>query len=159
MAKIATKEVYDSGVVFSFTDDQEIKVDLSQFSEDLIKQLAVHGLSQKCGDSYSGSKDVEEARGFLLRTVERLEKGEWKAAREGGEGGSRVTDLARALAEVTGKDLGEVLEKLDGMDKSEKLARRKHPAVAAVLARMAAEKAQAKAKEAEELEESTDGLL
>lgn len=160
MAKIAVKAVQDNGVEWGFTDGEVVSVTLDQFSPEIVKQLALHGLSQKGGDAYSGAKDPEEARGLLLKVVERLEQNEWRAAREAGSGGKgKVSDLARALAEVTGKDLSEVIEKLDEMDKAQKATRRKHPAVAAVLARLAAERAAAKAEKAEEEEIAEEDLL
>lgn len=160
MAKIAVKEVSDQGVKFAFTDGVIVEQILSDLPDSIVRQLALHGLSQKGGDSYSGADSVEEARGLLQKVLENLKNGNWSAARAAGEGG-KVTDLARALAEVTGKDLGEVVTKLDEMSKADKMARRKHPAVAAVIARLANERALKKAQEAEKAgsELTTDDLL
>ena len=75
MAKVATKEVQDNGVKITFSDADSTVLDmgLDELTEDMVKQLALHGLSQKVGDSYSGSgKDLDEAVKLAQGTWERL---------------------------------------------------------------------------------------
>jgi hypothetical protein len=152
--KVASKEVTESGVEITFSNEETLSVGLSDLSEEIVKQLALHGLSQKLGDSYAGSKgDAGEAVKMARAVADRLKSGEWTAKRESSGGTGRVTDLARALAEVAGKEIVEAVAVLDGMEKGEKLALRKHARIAAVLARMAMEKAQAAADAAEGSEE------
>lgn len=150
-AKIATKETEGNSVRVAFTDGEVLEVSLGQLPEDIVKHLALHGLSQKLGDSYAGEKDVEVAKAKAKKVAERLQAGEWKAVREG-SGGGRITDLAQALARVTGKELAECVSVITDMDKEQKKALRQHPQIKVALAEIAAEKAKAKAAEAGEVD-------
>lgn len=157
MAKVCEKNVTDTGVEFGFTNGENLVLNLSDLSPEMVTQLALHGISQKVGDAYSGVKgNVEEAISLARAIIDRLKTGEFNAKREGGSASGRVTDLARALSEVAGKEISECVAKLDEMEKAEKLALRKHPKVAAVLARLAAERAAEAAVEAEGVEEALD---
>jgi hypothetical protein len=152
--KVATKEISEEGVQILFSNEQVVAVQLSELSPEIVTQLALHGLSQKLGDSYAGVKgDAEEAVSLASAVAERLKNGEFNAKREGTGGTGKVTDLARALAEVAKKDLSEAVGRLDQMEKAEKLELRRHPRIAAVLARMAAERAAKAAEEADYLAE------
>lgn len=150
-AKIATKETEGNSVRVAFTDGEVLEVSLDQLPEDIVRHLALHGLSQKLGDSYAGEKDVEVAKAKAKKVAERLQAGEWKAVREG-SGGGRITDLAQALARVTGKELAECVSVITDMDKEQKKALRQHPQIQVALKEIAAERAKAKAAEAGEVD-------
>jgi glutathione S-transferase len=143
--QIAQKDTgSDIGKVgFTFSDGEVIVVALSEFPKDIIAHLAQHGLSQKCGDSYAGvGGDVKQAQTNLATLIEQLKAGNW-VSRSGG--GPRMTLLVMALAEVTGRTVEETAEKVEGLSKEEKASYRAHPQVKAVLARLEAERATAKA--------------
>lgn len=148
-AKIAKKETTDTGVVVHFTDGEEVRVELDDLPAEIVHNLAKHGLAQKLGDSYAGEKELEVAKAKAKKVAERLVAGEWKAVREA-SGGGRITDLATALARVTGKDLAECVEVITGMDKEQKKALRGHPQVKLALKELAAERAREKAAAAGE---------
>lgn len=130
-AKVATKTVNleTQTVSWEFTDGTDLSLSLSDLPAEIVTNLALHGLSQKGGDSYSGETDLQVAVAKVQGVIERLKAGEWRATREGGSGG-RISDLAQALAQVTGKSLSDVVAMLEEKTKEEKSALRKHPRVA-----------------------------
>jgi len=136
-------------VTFDFGDGNVETFQLSECSEEMKIQLALHGASQKGGDSYASAKKTcadtgidpvawsqEQASGV----IKQLYDDDW-TVRTPGAGTS--TDLAVAFEEVTGSPLA------DGLEKEDKAALRKHPDIAAVLARIKRERAEAKEKAAE----------
>lgn len=138
-----------STVRFEFTHGQTLDCMLSALPEEIKAELIVHGIKQKVGDSYAAVSDPAEAMTHAGKVWERLVAGDWRVAREGG-GGQRITDLVKALSNVTGKSLDECIDVVDGLEKAQKSALRKHAQIAAELARISAERAAAKAAEAED---------
>lgn len=136
---------------FRFDDETSEQFRLSDCDEDTKTRLAWHGASQKHGDSYAGAADaadpVEFARQAVRDVAAQLYAGEWRAT---SVGGPRVTDLAAAMARVSGKTVEECTAKLGEMTDTQKKAARKMPKIAAALAAIALEKA---AKKAERLAE------
>lgn len=131
-------------------------IELSELSPEMLKQCALHGISQKVGDSYANAKTatddtemtVEEyVEQCVVAGIQQLRDGDWTIRT--GTAGPRVTDLARAIAEATGESEETVAEKLADADSDTKKALRADPAVAPILARIRAERAAKKAKEAE----------
>lgn len=93
-----------AGVAILFPDNAKASLMLSDLDEATITRLAVHGLSQKLGDSYAGAAKDENPLGFAKRRVseviEQLKAGEWRVTTESGP---QVTLLAKALARATGQ--------------------------------------------------------
>lgn len=150
---ICTKTVREdmSGVDFTFSNGEVLSVDISSIPDEVIAHLICHGISQKVGDSYTGQKDAAEAHATASALVERLQGGEWTAARQSSGGGAgRVTQLAEALARACGKTVPECVAVLDGMDDDQKKQLRQHDAIKAQLAIIKAEAAQAAAAKAQE---------
>lgn len=135
MASICKKSVTDDTVVFSFADGETITASLSGFSDDILTRLALHGLSQKMGDSYAGAESVIEARTLAQSVLDNLRNGLWavKATRGG--------KIVEAIVRATGQNFETVLTKWAGMDDKEKAAIRKHPDVKKALAEIEAERA------------------
>lgn len=163
MAK-KTVSVETKSVSFEFGDAGTVIFDLSKVSDEMLTQLALHGASQKGGDSYAGAKSAtdgteidpnEWAKSECQRVIEQIYAGEWTVRRA--SGGPGVTDLARAIAEVM-PDFSEAdaAERLADASKEEKAALRKHPQIKAVLERLRAERAAAKAESAEAAAADTD---
>ena len=161
--KIVTVET--KSILFSFGDAGDVTFELDKVSPEMLVQLALHGGSQKGGDSYASAKSACEgtdidpnvwAREQCQATIDQIYAGDWSVRRAGG--GTSVTDLARALAEVM-PDVSEAdaAERLADATKEDKAALRKHPAVKAVLERLRAERATAKAEAAEAAAGDTDG--
>lgn len=141
--EIAKKKIdVDVGTVtFTFADEgAPIVVDLSKVPETNIQRLALHGLSQKCGDSYAGVDSVAEAREAVLGVQEMLYSGEW-STRAPGE--PRTAVLAEALARATNRTVDEAKAALAAMDEETRRAVSAHPGVKKARAEMALEKANA----------------
>jgi uncharacterized small protein (DUF1192 family) len=109
--------------------------------EELVAKAAAHGLSQKIGDSFAGVTDVEDCVAAFDEMAERLGKGEWNAEREVSGSASGASVLARAIAELTGKTLDEVKEKLKTVPAKAKVQMRSNPSLRPIIERMEAEKA------------------
>src|SRR3990172_663049 len=119
--EIAKKSVdLDNGsVTFAFADaGEDITVSLSKVPEANQNRLALHGLSQKCGDSYAGAESVAEARESVLGVQEMLYSGEW-STRAPGE--PRTAVLAEALSRAQGITIEEAKKGLEAIDAADKL--------------------------------------
>ena len=147
MAKIANKEILfaEKSVRFTFADGTVRTIGLGEMQDDIITHLALHGLSQKCGDSYSGAESVGEAKEKFNSTADQLMAGDWNIARSA-TGGIWVDALA-AAGDV---ERDEALEKWNSMSDEEKKAVRAHPAIKAAKAKIELQRAQAKAEAAGE---------
>lgn len=144
----ATKKVREdlSGIDFEFAHGAVLEINLDDLSEEVQTNLMLHGLSQKIGDSYSGSKDSEEAFKFAAGTVQRLKDGEWKAAREGG-GVKRTTILVEALERVFPDQSQEACQdKVAAMSDEQIKGLKAHPQIKAAIAAITAERAIERAK-------------
>lgn len=163
--KIADFE--NGNVNFEFADGSTFNAALTELNEDIINRLALHGLSQKLGDSYAGAggedDPVEYAKEALAGVYESLKEGNW-TQRTGGTAGPRVTLLAEALHRATGRDLEECSSMVNDLrvaagdgdeDAKAKLdAIKNHPQVKAAQSEIRAERAAAKA--AKDAESSAD---
>jgi len=141
--EIAKKTVdVDSGsVTFTFADEgAPVVVELSKVSDANMTRLALHGMSQKCGDSYAGAESIADAREAVLGVQEMLYSGEW-STRAPGE--PRTSVLAEALARATGKTVEAAKAALDAMDDDTRKAVSAHPGVKKARAEIALEKASA----------------
>jgi hypothetical protein len=118
-------------------------------TETQIKDYAAgHGWSQKLGDETAGETEIDDMVLAVEELDERLQKGEWAQAREGG-GMAGTSILLKALVELKSKQTGEapevVLPKmkewLKGKKQDEKLAMRNHASIKPIVDRLEAEKA------------------
>jgi hypothetical protein len=151
-----TPNLESKSVTFSFDDDgDDLVFELDKCSPEIVTHLAIHGASQKGGDSYAGAKKATEetgadpidwSRAQVQGVIDQLYAGDWTVRQPGGVS---VTDLARALSEATGAPLEDCVEKLSETDKEQKKELRAHPDIKAVLTRLAAERAAKKAEAAE----------
>ena len=90
----------DGNIEFQFNDEADNPVvDVSQFNDEIVKKLAMHGASQKFGDSYAGVKNVDEARAEFQKVMDNLTNGIWATRKEGG-GAPRSTMLFDAVVNV-----------------------------------------------------------
>lgn len=106
----------------------------------LLQRFAAHGAEQKLGDCYAGLKDTEDCIVAFDELVERLNKGEWAAARESSAlAGASV--LIKALVEHTGKDAEKIKAYLSTKTQGEKLALRNSPNLAPIVQRIESERA------------------
>ena len=148
MAKIASKTISleDKSVTIDFVNGEQVTYTLGEYSEEIILQLALHGASQKGGDSYSGESDVDVAVGKAKAVAERLASGTFNAIREG-TGSGRITDLAAALAALTGREVSEAVAVIEDMDKDTRKRLRGDPNVKAKMLAISAERAAAVASD------------
>lgn len=147
----ATKSVKEdySGVVFTFAhDDSVLEVNVADLPDEIKYALLCHGIAQKIGDSYA-SVDAGQARTAAEAVFEALKGGKWTQRTEGSSG-PKTSQLAEALADVTGRELDECVVKIATMSDDEKKALRAHPQVAAAMAAIKLQKAQAAAAKAAE---------
>ena len=147
MASVATKVLDFEGKLVEFTilGQEPFQVALDDFSPETQLHLALHGISQKLGDSYSGCKgDIKVALELFKATLAQLKNGEWRAARGEGESKPRITELAEAIARIKGLDISAVTAHLVTSSDDEKKAMRNNDRVKAVIAVIRAEKAQAR---------------
>ena len=145
-------------IVFDFGDAGSATFELDKVPAEVQRQLMLHGMSQKGGDSYAGAKAAcadsganpeEWALGQVTAVIQQIYDGNWSVRASGGSSGS-VTDLAKALAEVSGSELQDCVTRLGDASKEEKAALRKHPGIALVLARFREERQAAKKAALEE---------
>ena len=130
----------------SFILGNGVKVvgDLDKFPADIVERLAVHGLSQKVGDSTSNlskTRDFHAAFGAMQEIVDNLEKGLWSV-----RGGNSTSDLVAALADLQGSDTETVQAAIDAASEEQVAELRKHPQIRAKILELQAERQKALAK-------------
>jgi hypothetical protein len=151
--KVARKDYDEEAKVFSivFADGAKAEVALESLPSNIVTLLALHGLSQKLGDSYASVKgDVLAAKNKFEAVLKQLMAGEWKQAREGGEGGSKVTELAEAIARFKSAPIEKANAVVAKATDEQVKAWRANAKIKAIIAEIRAEKAAARAKAAEE---------
>jgi len=138
------------GARFEFVNGVSKVVRISDLPETIVGRLIVHGLLQKVGDSYSGISDVGQAVEAADSVITALIAGNWSTRGEG-LGGM----LLEALIEYftgQGRTEEEVRERFREMSKEERDGLRKHPKIKVIMTRLAAERAEAAAEDADDLE-------
>jgi len=144
MAKIATKKVDGSVVTWTFVDGGIVAIDVTELPREMLVRLAAHGMSQKGGDSYASASDkgltIGDCSDGVADIIENLRNGVWSAT-----GGSGTSILAEALAELTGESVDAAVTLIASKDDAWKKGLAKRPDIKAVVARIKAERAQAKA--------------
>jgi hypothetical protein len=147
----ATKAVSDdfSVITFTFSDgDEVLEVRPREFSTEIQAALLAHGVAQKLGDSYAGV-DAAQAHVAAKAVLAALQEGKWSQRVEGSSG-PRVSQLAEALAAVSGRTLDECVAKIATMTDEEKKGLRSHPSIVQKLAEIKLLKAQEAARKAAE---------
>lgn len=120
-----------------------------------VLQLALHGISQKVGDSAAGAakeaNPLEFAKAQIRDTIAQVYAGEWRVS--AGGGGARITDFALAIAQASGTTEEQAQEMLNSCTDEEKKVLKANPHVKLALAKISAqralERAEAAAKAAE----------
>ena len=131
-------------VAFTLGNGVKVIGDLSKMPADIVERLAIHGLSQKVGDSTSNlskSRDFHAAFGAMQEIVDNLEKGLWSV-----RGGSSTSDLVAAMAELQGLDTETVQAAVDSASEEQVAELRKHPQIKAKILEMQAERQKQLAK-------------
>lgn len=153
MAKIAKKEISEVGVVFKFEDGKDFTALLDGIPQEIVNRLALHGMSQKLGDSYASAMSIKEAREGVTALYNALKEGSWTLR---GESGPRITVWVQALARAAKVTEEEALKKWDEMKEEDRKALKNHPGMKAAKAEIDLEKAQKAMQGAEMPEEGAD---
>jgi hypothetical protein len=152
MAKVAflsktTSEVEQS-VTFGLANGIKVVGLLADMPEEIRVRLALHGLSQKVGDSAAGFSKEQNFRGAysaMQAVLDGLVAGVW-SIRAGGS-----SDLVAALVRLGMAEDEEVAQEMvDSMDEETLKAVASHPDVKKVVAEIKAERAREAAKAAAE---------
>lgn len=150
MAKIAKKIVGQDMVTFAFADGKEQVCKLKDLPPGMLERMALHGIAQKVGDSYSGVDTVSEGRKVASETWKNLMLGNFNA-RVSGSG----SVLVEALARLKKVSIEEIQDALEGLDDEARKALEAKPQVRAMVGIIRGERAQAKLSI---LGEATDDL-
>lgn len=129
------KEVNAEGqlVLFTFPSGESFEGKLADLSDEMKIRLALHGLSQKCGDAGALGKDASDSdiESAVRDQFDRLANGEW-ATRKAGE--PKVTLVVKALARIKGIEENDAREKYAALDDDNKKLIRANPQVKKVMA-------------------------
>lgn len=127
---------------FTFQDGQVVECNLTDFSADIQKQLSLHGLSQKGGDSFAGAKgNVAEAVKSVSDVIEQLKAGVWRAAPGEGESRPRLGELAGAIARIKGVEYDVAFKAVEAATDEQRKTWRGNVKVKAVIAQIRSEEA------------------
>lgn len=131
---------------------------LTDYTDEMIERLSLHGLSQKIGDaaaSFSKDRDFHGAFSAMQTVEDNLRNGLWSARTGGG-----TSDLVQVLAEMQGCELEAAQAAVDKMNDEQLAAVKKHPAVKKAIADLVAKRAAeaAKASGVEDLGEMLKGI-
>lgn len=147
MAKKTEKKIEGDIISVKFIETQEeLSVNINDIPAETISRLAMHGLSQKLGDSVAGV-DGSEMLARMTGVAEDLKAGNWSV--RVAASGPRTTQLAEALAAATGKTLEEAAAKIETMDDDAKKGLRAHAQIKVQLANIKARKATEAAEKAQ----------
>ena len=117
-----------TGVRFDFRNGATRSLLLAGLSNDIATYAACHGLLQKVGDEWSGTKEVDDIVLTCDDIIKRLAAGDWTVEREAGDSMSGASIVIKAIMEASGKTVEQVRAFLDGKleaakAKGEKLTR------------------------------------
>ena len=134
----------DTGVVsFTFGNGEVVEVDVNQLPEQTRKQLMLHGVSQKVGDSFAGAKgNFMEGISAAKSVIEQLVAGIWRSARGEGEARPRLGELAEAIARIKGVEVAVAMAAVEKATDEQRKAWRGNAKVKATIAAIRAEAAQ-----------------
>lgn len=141
--KFCAKEYdLDTGLVeFAFGNGKVLNVDSNAIPEETRKQLMLHGISQKVGDSFAGVKgNFAEGIQNAQDTIDQLLAGVWKADREG-DARPRLAELAEAIARIKQVPLEAATKAVEAGTDDQRKGWRSNSKVKAVIAQIRAEKA------------------
>lgn len=150
MAKFLQKNAEAGKVEFVLGNGKKLVCLVKEIPDEMLDQLILHGLSQKVGDaaaSCAKGSEFGKALGAMSATWDNILQNKWRA-----DGGSGSSALIEALVEQTGKTEEEVRKAVNAADEEKLKAWRGNAKVKAIMARIQAERAAAKADDAEEEE-------
>jgi hypothetical protein len=154
MAKFLQKNVLSNGVDFILGNGKQLSTDFDSLSPAMQRQLGLHGLSQKVGDTAAGCSDGKEftrALEQMTTTWENLRQDKWRA-----DGGAGNSVLIEALIRHTGKSEADVRRNVANADADMLAKWRSNLKVAAIMKQIIAIRAAEKAAESDDDEIELD---
>jgi hypothetical protein len=144
---------------FRFANGETVAVDPNEFDDSVRTAAMFHGLSQKLGDAYAGTKDAEDAHDKFMAMLEQIQSGNWLAERE--SAGPRISLIVQAIVaakaaqgvEVSEKDVAETYQ---AMPKERQKTVLKDARINAEYQRIRAEQAAARAAKAAQAADSAE---
>ena len=104
-----------------------VELGLDELKPEIVTRLALHGLSQKLGDSaanFSKEENFHGAFGAMQGTADNLLQGVWAA-----KGGSGTSDLAQAIAELQDLEIEKAEAAIARMDEDTLKVFKSHPEI------------------------------
>ena len=142
-ASKCVREVTKTGINFAF-DGGTSTIEFKDLDKKIKHELMIYGLSQKIGSAFGGVKDGEESRKLADVAIARLVEGEWNAVRAAGTSTPKYTQLVRALARATGREVEACEGVIAAKSAVEQKALKAHSMIAAALIDIQAEDRAAK---------------
>jgi len=84
LIKATSKETMSVSIEVVGVESGPVEYPITELSQEIVDQLALHGLSQKLGDSAAG-KEGADAESSIAETWSNLVEGKFKGERAGGE--------------------------------------------------------------------------
>ena len=127
--KFLTKKVDEAGrkVKCVLGNGVCVELGLDELKPEIVERLALHGLSQKLGDSaanFSKEENFHGAFGAMQGTADNLLQGIWAA-----KGGTGTSDLAQAIAELQDVEIEEAEAAIARMDEDTLKIFKTHPEI------------------------------
>ena len=127
--KFLTKKVDEAGrkVKCVLGNGVCVELGLDELKPEIVERLALHGLSQKLGDSaanFSKEENFHGAFGAMQGTADNLLQGIWAAKGNGG-----TSDLAQAIAELQDVEIEEAEAAIARMDEDTLKIFKTHPEI------------------------------
>lgn len=136
-------------ITFSVEGKPDLSISLTDVSS-LLERLALHGLSQKIGDSAAGADGPDDAYESMSGTIKDLLAGQWTTRTT--SGAARSSYLARAIAEHKGVDVSRAIAAIKRLEEQgeqgEAALKELRKALSPIIKRMQAEDAVKKAEQA-----------
>ena len=123
-----------------FANGASATVGLDTFGEEMQLAFALHGISQKFGDSYASATTVTEARNAFDDLYDQLMNGDWEKKREGGGKVKEEPLLIEALARIYQSTVEAVRPLVEAMKPAERRAMEADGEVARVILAIRAER-------------------
>lgn len=144
-------------LTLGFTSGESVSVKMSDFPDEIVHQLALHGLSQKATDATAG-KDPEESEERVRAVLSALQAGDWTVRGSGGGSGGgagRITLLVEAVARIKNIEVEAAKDAVAALSEDQKKALQKAASVKAMVLTIKQERL---AKQPASEEESDDAL-
>lgn len=137
-----------SVLYLNFANGKKLEFDLEKVNGETQRRLALHGASQKIGDSFAGVKgNFATGIGNAEKVISQLYAGEWEGEREGG--GPRLAELSAAIARIKNVPVEKAAAAVEKASKEQRDGWRSNAQVKAMVAQIRAEKAAAALQESQ----------